>query len=324
MKIEDCIRYLKHPNVDDETGFVLREDALIDLKSGKRYPVGNNMIDFQGGVKEHARQKKSGLWFKLNMYYSDHFDPWIRNSIFTSGGLGFVRVSSKMKQWIDKFVSGDVLFIEPEDKRLVSYIGEDKCLVLGDFTAKNYLPPEKDYPNLNASPEQMPILSGSFHNIISSFVLEHVKYPRRHMKELERILKPGGYILLGGPGDIYPSHRTPFNYFNVIRYGYLEMFSENNLELVEEYYPARSWLSILYLFNMVTLRNDWFNKNQVTKFLQMGILAISLVISPLLNFLAYLLDLVTPFDKRVYSMYIALLRKPVARSTEAETGINLE
>jgi hypothetical protein len=131
------------------------------------------------------------------------------------------------------------------------------------------------------------------------------------MQEVARILKPGGYLILSGPGDIYPSHRVPHNYFNVIRYGYWEMFKENGLELVEEHFPAKSWMSILYIIYTTTVRNSWFNKNQFTKLLQVIALGVSVVISPLFNLLALLLDLITPFDQRGYAVYLALLRKPV-------------
>ena len=311
MKTNGCLEFLKHPDSDSEAEFVIIENHLVDKKTGRKYPIVQNMIDFQGGLNADAHKIKKGLLFKLNAFYSDHLDPWIRTSIFAVAGVGFIITNRKMKRWIDQYVKSETLFIEPEDNRLISYITPEKCLTVEDFAAKNVFPLESDYPNLNASPEQLPVLSASFQNIISNFVLEHVKNPRRHIQELERILKPGGYVILGGPGDIYPSHRVPYNYFNVIRYGYFEMFRENNLELVEEYFPSKTWMSILYICYTTTVRNSWFNKNQFTKLLQMIVLGISLVISPFLNLLALLLDLVTPFDQRGYSVYMALLRKPV-------------
>jgi SAM-dependent methyltransferase len=144
-------------------------------------------------------------------------------------------------------------------------------------------------------------------------VLEHVADPRQHVRELERILKPGGYVIIGGPGDVYPSHRIPYNYFNIIRYGYFEMFKEFGLELVEEYFPAKSWMSILYIVYTITVRNSWFNRNQITKLIQLPILVVSFILSPVFNLFATLMDLITPFDKRVYSVYMAVLKKPVSK-----------
>lgn len=310
MIIDACLKFLKHPDSDAECDFFIEGNLLVDIISNRSYPLIHNMIDFEGDLMPDKSSKKNGLLFKLNLFYGNHLDPWLRTSIFAGGGVGFINTSHKMKQWIDKFAAGVTLFIEPEDDRLISYIGREKCLTVEDFNFKNVYPLESDYPNLNASPENMPIKSNSFQNIISNFVLEHLVDPRRHMAELARILKPGGYAILEGPGDVYPSHRVPYNYFNIIRYGYLEMFKENKLELVEEYFPFRSWMSILYIIQNITVRNNWFNKNQLTKLCQLVALGISIILMPIFNLLALLLDLVTPFDKRVYSVYMALLRKP--------------
>ena len=310
MKIDHCLDYLQLPGSPAKTEYFLSGKQLVDKKSKRIFPIVKNMIDFQGNVNLDSQMAKTGLLFRINSFYSDHLDPWLRTSIFAGGGIGFIKTSRKMKQWIDRHVKGDTLFIEPEDNRLISYIGPDKCLTVGDFASKNVFPLESDYPNINASHEQLPIRPGSFQNIISNFVLEHVKHPRQHMMELTRILEPGGYLILGGPGDIYPSHRVPYNYFNIIRYGYFEMFKENNLELVEEYFPAKTWMSILYICYTTTVRNSWFNRNQFTKFVQMIALAISLVVFPILNVVALFFDLITPFEQRGYSVYLALLRKP--------------
>jgi len=311
MKIEDCLRFLKHPDSESKAEFTLVGNHIVDSTTDKDYPIRNGMIDFQKVTHSETMRNKKGLFFKLNTFYSDHLDPWIRTSIFAGGSVAFIKSSRKMKQWIDQYATSETLFIEPEDHRLINYIGPEKCLTVEDFSAKNTLPLESNYPNLSASPEQLPILSSSFQNVISNYVLEHIKNPRLHMQELERILAPGGYAIIGGPGDIYPSHRVPHNYFNIIRFGYYEMFKENNLELVEEYFPAKTWMSILYICYTTVVRNSWFNRNQITKLIQLFFLVISLVTSPVFNLLALLLDLVTPFDQRGYSIYLALVRKPI-------------
>lgn len=130
---------------------------------------------------------------------------------------------------------------------------------------------------------------------------------------------------MGGPGDVYPSHRVPYNFFNVTRYGYQEMFKENNLELVEEYFPAKSWMSILYLCYTTVVRNGSYNKNQFTKLLQLIIFMVSVVLSPVLNAVAAVLDWITPFDMKVYSLYLVLLKKkesqlPDGRSEHRENA----
>jgi SAM-dependent methyltransferase len=262
-------------------------------------------------IREEEKQNK-GILQKLNDFYSKYIDSRILSSVFSGGGVGFIKSNRKIREWIDLYVKNKpTLFIEPEDNRLVDYIGPENCLTIGDLAFTNVFPSEDNYPNLSASPEQLPIKSSSFESILSNFVLEHIVQPRNHIHEIHRILKPGGYAIIGGPGDIYPSHRVPFNFFNIIRFGYYEMFRENDLELIEEYFPSKSWMSILYLIYNTTVRNSWFNRNQFTKLFHMIVFGISLFIFPLLNLLALILDMITPFDKRCYSIYITLVRKPL-------------
>jgi SAM-dependent methyltransferase len=311
MEIENSLFYLKHPDVDEPAEFFIENNYLIDKISKRKYPVICGMIDFAGinMDKGDVIYDSKSIFFKLNTWFSRHIDGRILMSIFAGGGVGFVRAKKKIKAWLGQVAKDKTLFLEPEDKSLLSSIGHENCLSVEELASKNVLPAPDDYPDINASMEKIPIKSNSFQNIVSYFVIEHVKNPRRHFKELARMLKPGGYLILGGPGDVYPTHRMPHNYFNIIRFGYYEMIQENNLELIEEYFPAKSWMSILYLCYTTIVRNSLYNKNQATKFLQLLIFILSIGISPILNALALLFDLITPFDKRIHMVYLALVRK---------------
>ncbi|RJP85047.1 MAG: SAM-dependent methyltransferase [Desulfobacteraceae bacterium] len=311
MKIEQCLGFLKHPDSDEPAEFMINNDIIADAQSGRQYPIIHGMIDFTGIDIPQAdnRQDRQGLLFTLNTLFSRYLDAKILTSVFAGGGIGFSRAKKKMKVWLAQSAKQKILFLEPENKSLLSHIGKDNCVTIEDLASKNVLPAKEHYPDINARMEKIPIRSNAFQAVLSYFVVEHVKDPRDHIKELARILKPGGYLILGGPGDVYPSHRVPYNYFNVIRFGYYEMFKENNLELIEEYYPAKSWVSILYLAYTTAVRNSFFNKNQFTKLLQLMIFLISMAICPILNGIALLLDQMTPFDKRIYILYLALVRK---------------
>lgn len=312
MKINEFIKYLKHPGSDLETEFIIETDFVLDLRSEKKYQIVHSMVDFLGTFDMTNNELPKGILFKLNTLYSHQIDPWIHSTIFAGGGIGFIKADRKLKEWINEYMyQSDVLFIEPENKRHLSFINPDNCLTVKDYSQKNVEPYADEYPDLNASPEQLPISSSAFQNIISNFVLEHIKNPREHLQEISRILEPGGLAIISGPGDVYPSHKVPFNYFNIIRYGYHEMFKENDLDLITEYYPARSWMSILYIVYITVVRNSWFNSTQISKFLQMVIFGLSIFVFPFFNLLALILDWITPFDNRVYGIYMALIKKQV-------------
>jgi len=312
MNIKERLPYLKPPGADDNAEFQVKDNYIVDEKSGRKYSITGNMINFTGsGIEGHAdTHVKSGLMFKLNTFFSHYLDLKILTSIFAGGGIAFSFAKKKICQWRDQVAKDKTLFLEPELKDLLHHIGHENCLTAEDLNSKNVLPLPADFPDLNISFEEIPIKTNTFQNIISFCIMEHTRNPEAHFKELARILKPGGYLILMGPGDAYPSHRVPHNYFNIIRYGYHAMIRENGLEVVEEYYPFKSWLSILYLCNATVVRNSWYNTNQLTKLIQMGVFLLSLVFSPFLNLIACLLDAITPFDHRVYAIYMALIRKP--------------
>src|SRR5690348_7241307 len=58
----------------------------------------------------------------------------------------------------------------------------------------------------------IPVPDGSFDVVLCTEVLEHVAEPIRAVKELARILKPGGTLLLTAPLGSF-LHQEPFHYY---------------------------------------------------------------------------------------------------------------
>lgn len=94
----------------------------------------------------------------------------------------------------------------------------------------------------------IPLDDGTMDAIICSSVLEHVKDPIRAVKELHRILKPGGKIFLYVP-SIYPYHARKGSYpdywrfFDDTLFFMFEDFSKVELEKSGGYFKA-----LLYFF----------------------------------------------------------------------------
>jgi SAM-dependent methyltransferase len=61
-------------------------------------------------------------------------------------------------------------------------------------------------------------------------VLEHVRYPKELLAEVERVLKPGGYFI-GSTSHLEPYHS--FSYWNYTPYGFSVLIEEANLNLLE-------------------------------------------------------------------------------------------
>ena len=56
-----------------------------------------------------------------------------------------------------------------------------------------------EIPLVNASAFALPFKDGSFDCVISSQVIEHIRYDESIFSEMYRVLRPGGMIILGTP-----------------------------------------------------------------------------------------------------------------------------
>ena len=77
----------------------------------------------------------------------------------------------------------------------------------------------------------LPIENEQFDSIILSDVLEHIRYPEVLLKEMYRLLKPGGKAIINVP-FYYWLHEHPYDYFRYTRYALESMVKEANLKIV--------------------------------------------------------------------------------------------
>jgi len=90
---------------------------------------------------------------------------------------------------------------------------------------------------------KMPFKDNSFEIIVSSEVIEHVSDPRNYVKELFRILKPGGFLTLSTPSVYIYSLLYPHNIFLLLttphKY-FLLIHPEKNWNAALKYHPSLS------------------------------------------------------------------------------------
>lgn len=77
----------------------------------------------------------------------------------------------------------------------------------------------------------LPFENQSFNTIILSDVLEHIYRPEVLWKEMDRILLPGGKIILNTP-FFYKLHETPHDYFRYTRFALTNFAQDNNLRII--------------------------------------------------------------------------------------------
>jgi ubiquinone/menaquinone biosynthesis C-methylase UbiE len=113
------------------------------------------------------------------------------------------------------YVRGDLLEIGCGEGRGVallhdkvdSYSGLDKIGELVDTLAKAY--PQADFKQSVIPP--LPYSDNSFDSIISFQVIEHIKDDRTYLKEIFRVLKPGGVALITTPNIKMSLSRNPWH-----------------------------------------------------------------------------------------------------------------
>ncbi len=77
---------------------------------------------------------------------------------------------------------------------------------------------------------ELPYRDASFDVVYSRQVFEHVRYPDTLIRDVVRVLKPGG-LFAGSVSYLEPYHS--FSIFNFTPYGLLRVFEDAGLELVE-------------------------------------------------------------------------------------------
>lgn len=105
--------------------------------------------------------------------------------------------------------------------------GPGRC---GDFTNVNIGP----FPNVDvvADAHALPYADGSVHSIYCEAVIEHLYDPHRAVREMHRVLKPGGMVFAGTP-FVYHYHGYPHHYQNFTLQGHENLFRRAGFHVVE-------------------------------------------------------------------------------------------
>lgn len=100
-----------------------------------------------------------------------------------------------------------------------------------EYTSLDFKPthPELDYV---ADVQNMPMPDNSFDSAICFEVLEHVPNPEKALRELFRVLKPGGALVFSVPHFLY-LHNEPHDYYRYTKYGIAELAGRAGFQIVE-------------------------------------------------------------------------------------------
>jgi len=107
------------------------------------------------------------------------------------------------------------------------------------YVGTDYLS-DRSRPDVISSALQIPFAADSFDTVVSTEVLEHVPDPLRAMREMHRVLRPGGFLILSTPMH-WPRHEVPYDFFRYPYDGILHLVKESGLELTRLFNRGRSY-----------------------------------------------------------------------------------
>jgi SAM-dependent methyltransferase len=91
--------------------------------------------------------------------------------------------------------------------------------------------PENAGADVHGYAESMPIADDSFDFVLCTEVLEHVSEPAQVIKEVARVVRPGGHVFLTTP-LYWPLHEEPYDFFRFTPHGLRHLFEKAGLEIV--------------------------------------------------------------------------------------------
>ena len=81
------------------------------------------------------------------------------------------------------------------------------------------------YDFINPIDEKIPLKDNCLDAVLSTSVIEHLRYPYNFILEAYRVLKPGGRLFINVP-FVHPEHETPFDFNRTTRFGLERWFKD--------------------------------------------------------------------------------------------------
>jgi SAM-dependent methyltransferase len=108
-------------------------------------------------------------------------------------------------------------------------------------------------PTVIGSAAILPFAGCVFNGVICTEILEHLRDPRACLSEIERVLRPGGYLYVTAP-MLWPLHYEPEDYYRFTGYGLRALAEECGFETL-----AIEPLGGLFSFLSMRLCEKWYN-----------------------------------------------------------------
>lgn len=179
---------------------------------------------------------------------------FISNPEVVAEGSRFITdlVALEYQKNIKKYAKGKLLDLGcgfvPMYAIYKDYIDENICI---DW--ENSLHPNDFLDIKQDIHKTLQVENDSFDTVICSDVLEHIYKPKHLFKEIARVLKKDGVLLLNTP-FCYWEHETPYDYHRYTQYTFQRLCKENNLTVIDIIPISNSWGVIVDILSKCTSR----------------------------------------------------------------------
>jgi SAM-dependent methyltransferase len=150
-----------------------------------------------------------------------------------------------------------------------------------------------------------PIPDANFDNVICNQVLEHVFTPDEFLKEINRVMKEGGNLLLTVP-FVWDEHEQPYDYARYSSFGLKFLLEKNGFMVSQQIKSVNSIAVIFQLINAYI--NAYIFKKLMTKGKFFYYLALLFLIFPF-NFAGSIFQRILPRNNDLYLDNIVLAKK---------------
>jgi SAM-dependent methyltransferase len=106
----------------------------------------------------------------------------------------------------------------------------------GHFRYSEYLrmdPYQGDRVDIVGSADAIPEPDGSFDSVVCTQVFEHLEFPEKSAKEIYRVLKPGGHLLVTVP-QMNELHEEPRDYWRYTKFGLESLFGHAGFKTIHQ------------------------------------------------------------------------------------------
>lgn len=224
--------------------------------------------------------KVKTLWF----YFTDKLGTTILHPQFIVKTINYKAILEAKK-----YINGDLIDIgcgRMQYKKeltpfIKKYIGVDHPRI-----SKLYNPQNK--PDILADAIHIPVKDKSFNSALLLEVLEYFSNPALVFKELARILKPNGVVIISSP-FLYPQHDLPYDRARYTKTQIKEFLENSGFKIKKQFELGNFWEMWLLSLIMYLLKSLQYLLSRKNNFISIVLIIILVCIIPPIYFLSNVL-----------------------------------